>query len=126
MSYRRRAAVRDLGLIALTVVLLAASVWYFVNHGTGEEPAPTDASSWTYFLCTDCREYFALNGAELEARLRKRDLRTHPGGAMAFACRKCGKFAAVRAGKCPEHGDIVKLQPGAGEPDKCSKCGFRP
>lgn len=126
MSHVRRGAVRDLALIALTVVLLAGAVWYFVNHGSGEEVAPTDPSAWTYFVCTGCGEYFHLTGAELETRLRRRDMKTGSDGAMVFACKKCGNYSSVRAGRCPEHGDIVKIHPGPNDPDKCSKCGFRP
>lgn len=126
MSYRRRAAVRDLALIALTVVLLAASVWYFVNHGSAEEPAPTDSSSWVYLVCTECNNYFYLTAGELETALQRKQFRAQPGGAMAFACKQCGKFSGVRAGQCPTHGEIVKIQPAAGEPEKCSKCDFRP
>jgi len=120
----RRGATRQVVLIGVAVVLLGAAAFIF-SRGT-LEAAPTDESSWTRYTCESCGAFFHYNGAELENVLNRGE--TGPGGdgkSMAFKCRECGGISAVRAGKCPLHGEVIKINPGPNDATKCSQCEFR-
>lgn len=123
----RRAAVRDIVLGVLAVALVGVAIFYFVRNRGGEEAAPTDAGSYTYWLCEACGEFFHLSGADLDRIYKRREFSTTKDerAAMRLRCKKCGQDKAVRASKCPQHGDVVKDLPGPNDPRKCSKCDFR-
>ena len=127
MSRFRRAAARDVVLIAIAVVLLVVAGLIVTKCG-GDPAAPTDESAWTNFVCEACGEFFYLNGAEIDEAWRTPAERRALGASrtMALRCKKCGELSAVRAERCPEHGEVIKLSPGEDDPKKCSQCGFQP
>ncbi|MGE0482343.1 MAG: hypothetical protein AB7Q17_17940 [Phycisphaerae bacterium] len=121
----RRAATRDVVLLVLALLLLAGAALIYWRAGGGEEGAPTDAKYTASFVCEGCGHYFGLTAAELERAIDHRETR---GDAqtrqMWFRCPACKEMKSVRAARCPEHGDVIKLQPGPSDPVKCSKCDF--
>jgi predicted RNA-binding Zn-ribbon protein involved in translation (DUF1610 family) len=105
-------------------VLLAAAGWLFCANRGAEDAAPGDAASAANFVCEGCGEFFALTPRQLEEA--ERGGRAGPSGkGLAFPCPKCGQARGVRAEKCPQHGEVVKLNPGPQDRVKCSKCEFR-
>ena len=127
MSTLARAGTRNTVLIVIVVLLLAIAGWRLVRWGNRTSAAPTDESSWVYFVCENCGAYFHLNGREVEEALAKGDVTsTGMGGTTTFRCKECGELKAVRAGKCPQHGIVIKCRPGPDEPRKCPDCGWRP
>lgn len=127
MQNRRRAATRDIVLGSIAAVLLGLAIFVMTQYGGGERAAPTDESSWTHYQCEACAEFFHLNGREIERAMTTAGERstTSDGRSIIFRCKKCGELAAVRASKCPEHGDVIKLSPGPDDPNQCSQCDFR-
>jgi predicted RNA-binding Zn-ribbon protein involved in translation (DUF1610 family) len=127
MSTLARAGTRNTVLIVVVVLLLAVAAWRLVRWSSGSSAIPTDESTWVYFVCADCGAYFHLNAREVEEAMARGDVAsTGMGGTTSFRCKECGELKAIRAGKCPQHGVIIKLRPGPDEPRKCPECGWRP
>lgn len=91
----RRAATRDIVLGILALVVAAVAVYYFVQHGSGQDAAPTDRSSWVFFTCGGCGEKFHLNGREMDTQYRKREIAQGPEKSVLFKCPKCGQPKAL-------------------------------
>lgn len=122
----RRAATRDVALLVLALVLLGGAGLIYWRAGGAADGAPTDPKYTTSFVCEGCGHYFGLTPAELERAIDRRDTRGDPQTRqMWFRCPVCKELKSVRAARCPEHGDVIKLQPGPDDPVKCSKCDFR-
>lgn len=91
----RRGAARDMALLSLALVVIAAAGAYFWYSSGGERP-PTDPSSYNYFRCQACKNEFHLNGQEMEQALRRREFtQAADGRTLAFKCPKCGKNEAT-------------------------------
>lgn len=108
-------------LAGLFLIVAGLIYWRF----DAQERASSDASTYTYYVCESCGDYFHLSEADIDRAMSRREFSSGGiGGAMAFKCPKCGQLKGVRASRCPDHGDIIKLNPGPRDPDKCSKCDF--
>lgn len=121
---RRGNVTRNALLGALAVALFGLAAWRFFASAGGEEAAPGDAASAANFICSACGEFYSLTARQLDDA--ERAGRTAAAGrGIAFACPKCGERRGVRAEKCPQHGEVIKLLPEGNDRVKCSKCDFR-
>ncbi len=93
MSYRRRAAAKNivLGLIALAAI--AGAVVLFMRGRQGDIPS----GEYLDFRCTKCDQVFKLSYRELDEIMARREVQVVDGRQKFFKCRKCGEFAAERA-----------------------------
>lgn len=123
MTPSRRGGTREVVLLSLAVIGFAVAIFFFVRGG--RERAPTDESSWTYYRCRACGEYFHLSGRDVDEALSRGEVRGEDGRTLMFKCPKCGEFKGERAARCPQHGEVFYLHPGPGEPSACSQCGYR-
>ena len=125
MKARRRGSVAGNVLIGGIVVALAAfGVWRMLRPGTPHDAVPGEAAA-SHFVCENCGEFYGLASRELFDLERTGKIGRGPGQSRAVPCPKCGQQRGVLAAKCPEHGEIVKSEPGPRDPPKCSKCDFR-
>lgn len=111
--------------MALASIALIALAGYFAwTNANGEEAAPDDAASSVGFVCEKCGDYFTMTARALDMALKHKDFRTSS-PQLTITCQKCGQKSAVRAARCPQHGEVIKLNAGENGPSACSKCGFR-
>lgn len=125
--FQRRAGVARNAILATLALLLAGVAGYRLIWSAGIEDAPpSDAGSLMGFLCEKCGAFFQYTAAQTEAARSRGEFQAGGDGrTLCFRCPTCGANAAVRAEKCPQHGDPVKLVPGPRDHPKCSKCDFR-
>jgi predicted RNA-binding Zn-ribbon protein involved in translation (DUF1610 family) len=106
MPRLRAATARDVVLIIVAVVLLAAAGIYMLQRGSGIEPAPDD--QYMDFRCEACGESFRLSHREFETLWDERRFTPTEDGKMLFECPKCGQIKAIRvAGKQAERAEPV-------------------
>lgn len=115
-------------VVALALLGVAGYVAY--QRFSGEEAAPDDPRAALGFACTACGTYFELTDRALDEQMRRppQSAAQRPPGAAAgglvVQCTSCKQLSAVRAVRCPQHGEVIKLRVAAGEPTACSRCGF--
>ena len=96
MRRSRPAATRDVVLIVLVIVVLAAAVTYGVLRSGAEDAAPDD--QYISFRCQACGEAFRLSYREFEELWNKRKfVQQADGRTLLYECAKCGQMKAERA-----------------------------
>ena len=102
MRSLRRAGTRDVVLVAMAVVLLAAAVFMYVRL-SGGDAAPDDEFIGLY--CPDCAHYFEISHREFERRFDNREFKLlGEEKALFFECEQCEQMTAERVDEPPAEG----------------------
>ncbi|MBU0617993.1 MAG: hypothetical protein KKI02_09775 [Planctomycetes bacterium] len=91
----RTASTRNVVLVVIAVLLLAAAGTYLTLYSSGEEPAPDD--QFVDFRCTACDKPFRMSYREFEKASNERKFTAQPDGrTLHYECPTCGEHKAVR------------------------------
>ena len=95
MTTFRPASTRNVVLIVVAVLLIAAAVTHFALRGSGQDPAPDD--QFVDFHCTVCDKPFRMSYREFEQAWNERKFTRQPDGrTLHYECPTCGEHRAVR------------------------------
>jgi ribosomal protein S27E len=95
MTTFRPASIRNVVLIVIAVLLIAAAVAHFALRGGGEDAAPDD--QFVDFRCTACNHTFRMSYSEFEKAWNERKFTRQPDGrTLYYECPACGEHKAVR------------------------------
>jgi predicted RNA-binding Zn-ribbon protein involved in translation (DUF1610 family) len=106
MTAFRPASTRNVVLVVIAVLVLAAAGTYLTLYGSGEDAAPDD--QFVDFHCTACDKSFRMSYREFEKAWNERKFTRQPDGrTLYYECPSCGEHKAVRVAQ----GETAPPQP---------------
>ncbi len=112
--------------ICLGCLILSGGIFFYFNHGTGENVLKSLEGQKMWVLCCDpeCRTSY-----EVDKRAYFEFIQEHKNpaalGAPPMVCEKCGKESVYAAEKCPKCGYVFFSNTISGDfADRCPKCRY--